>query len=260
MHLEGLAATLVHHNMVSAPTIPPFLRLPTELRLMIYNYLLPQRCHLIVSAPNNSRSVHLVMELLPLDILRVCRFIHHEALTILGPQLTRLLHEPPKLIADGTVDSICALDLVFCHVATTMYTDLRKPNRKRANEVQSPSERKTTKDVKSIYNKAVNPVLRKAIRTFALKAVTRMLAIQQSEAQTLQTTSKARLEILVPQSVDHGAIHLLHVPRNTCLPVAIVHRAETTSTFDQDVFRLRTGKSCRRIEDNCWEEKWAEAA
>jgi hypothetical protein len=89
-------------NMASTPVIPPFLRLLAELRLIIYELTLAQRYATLPSpenaAPENDAKAQLVIESLPVAVLRVCKFIHNEAITALGPQLDRLRLEPPKII------------------------------------------------------------------------------------------------------------------------------------------------------------------
>jgi hypothetical protein len=96
----------------STQTIPPFLRLPTELRFLIYEAIPLTRRHQTISpyldsgralgAHNPSPAcVHLVTTSISTSILSTCRFLHDEAKVILGPRLQVLRLEPPGMIIES---------------------------------------------------------------------------------------------------------------------------------------------------------------
>jgi hypothetical protein len=258
---------------MTAPEIPPFLRLPTELRLEIYEYLLLTRRYVTLPSSEYSALVglkaHFIIESLPVALLRVCQLIHHEALTILGPQLRSLHLEPPKLIAESgdrniNFRHIERLDLMFCHIAMALYT-LRKPNGERARHAQSSRERNTTNRFLTHPDAPVDAVQFKEINAYAFKAATRILVIQRSEHQTLHAVSNARLEIHVhwPNKGEYPLVlenTSLQVPQLIRFPIMILYRTPTMSSlsrFQKSCLRFATitltRAAYRLIGDSDWE-------
>ncbi|KAF2112179.1 hypothetical protein BDV96DRAFT_649538 [Lophiotrema nucula] len=86
----------------------PFLNLPSELRLMIYEHLsITTRHHTLSFKTKFSRylkptmlSVTLVTRTLPVPLLRTCKQIHSEASPTLSNPLSKLKKEPIKFIID----------------------------------------------------------------------------------------------------------------------------------------------------------------
>ncbi|KAF2679661.1 hypothetical protein K458DRAFT_435008 [Lentithecium fluviatile CBS 122367] len=70
----------------------PFLSLPRDIRLIIYDFIPVERRHLPlwIVGHDPSPNVHIVSCRLPLDILRTCRLVNAEARTMLAKRVSRL--------------------------------------------------------------------------------------------------------------------------------------------------------------------------
>ncbi|RYN79084.1 hypothetical protein AA0117_g3964 [Alternaria alternata] len=78
-----------------------FLDLPKEIRLIVYEQLPFIRRHstlIMPYTPDHKGSIVLVLQVLPLAILRVSKMIHDEAYALLKPKMYELLYWPPRLI------------------------------------------------------------------------------------------------------------------------------------------------------------------
>jgi hypothetical protein len=85
----------------------PFAKLPTELRLMIYERLPIRTTRHNFSRPSSTRanpptpySFAIVSQSTDLSILRTCSWIHTEASAIMHRKLECISHNPPRLIVD----------------------------------------------------------------------------------------------------------------------------------------------------------------
>jgi hypothetical protein len=80
----------------------PFMRLPIELRLMVFECIPVQiKRHDFARKPNtstNSQSYSIVSKSIDLSILRTCRKIHDEASAIMQGKLENILETPPRMI------------------------------------------------------------------------------------------------------------------------------------------------------------------
>jgi hypothetical protein len=82
----------------------PFLRLPKDIRLIVYEQLPIVTRHSTIRmryTPNYDGSSTLILRLLPLAILRVCWTIYHEAYAMLKPKMFEILTHPSQIIIPG---------------------------------------------------------------------------------------------------------------------------------------------------------------
>ncbi|PVI03111.1 hypothetical protein DM02DRAFT_698923 [Periconia macrospinosa] len=94
----------------------PFMRLPKEVRLVIYEFLPGSTRHLHlpivgdIDAPSNSNENAIytifVVRSLPVQILQVSKTIHNEARPILKKRLDKLAQTPPLIITTANLPSL----------------------------------------------------------------------------------------------------------------------------------------------------------
>tara|TARA_R110002003_G_scaffold40_12_gene2751 strand:- start:1905 stop:2693 length:789 start_codon:yes stop_codon:yes gene_type:complete len=82
-----------------------FTELPAELRLTIYEFLPIQTKHVVVDNETDADSAvtTLLIQQVPVQLLRVCRLVHNEAKGILALKLRSVREATPKIIMDAGV-------------------------------------------------------------------------------------------------------------------------------------------------------------
>ncbi|KAF2637780.1 hypothetical protein P280DRAFT_367745, partial [Massarina eburnea CBS 473.64] len=97
-----------------------FLDLPTELRVMIYEFLPYQTIHHTLNIPTATTSnpnskkqdptqITLVSKGIPVQLLATCKKIRNEAQKYLEPKLSQLKTQTPRIIVDAQ-DISCLCD------------------------------------------------------------------------------------------------------------------------------------------------------
>jgi hypothetical protein len=234
-------------NMTSVAKVPPFLRLPTELRLIIYEHLhLTLRYITIGAAPKTKLKAQLVIESLPVALLRVCRFIHHKVLTVLGPQLGPLRLAPPKMVP-----------VVYRYI----FTDYTKNVESMENMVNNVLSR-----VASAANGPERQGTNNQIDYFADRAAARkdMLEIVVQVLRSYPILA-GDLSLLMHRGSYATMNAILIASRNVGVPVAIRSREEELQHVQEVVrsrlhdFTVRDSETYRGIlSKDHWEENWAE--
>jgi hypothetical protein len=210
-------------------TIPPFLRLPTEIRFLIYEAIPLVRRHQTISPCSDQKPVpgisdppkiiiHLITTSMSTSILSTCRFLHNEATVIFSARLHALRMEAPSIIVESfsrftTSADYVVLNYVLARVAHALHQHAIQDTEYTSRVAPSGYWISDAQDYISRGKIRISATYNQMVEDFVSRAVTQLLMNERQERSATNTLSSARVRILIVPNFSNT--ELVSQGRNT---------------------------------------------